>query len=177
MKIREHISPLTGVLRRAWYSECERYRNALLIQWDATRKPKCFVGLNPSTATELEDDPTIRRCIDYARRWDRGGLLMLNASAFRATDPRVMLAFDGDQIGPENTIAFLEHMIVEFETGPPVAAWGANAKKIVIPPGGNRADELRVLMGVMDCLGFNRDGTPVHPLYQRADLLPVAFNY
>lgn len=180
MKTREHLS-LDGVLRRAWYSECEVYRYALLIQWDATRKPKCFVGLNPSTASELQDDPTIRRCIDYARRWDRGGLLMLNASAYRATDPKVMLAFKGDQIGPENLIGFLERMIVELETGPPVAAWGTNAKKIR-PLGGlmslcNRADELRVLMGYMDCLGFNSDGTPVHPLYQRADAMPKPFNY
>lgn len=186
MKTREHLS-LDGVLRRAWYSECEAYRYALLIQWDATRKPKCFIGLNPSTATELEDDPTIRRCIDYARRWDRGGLLMLNASAYRATDPKVMLAYKGDQIGPENTIAFLERMIVELETGPPVAAWGTGGKKLVpnaiMVRGGNptsqlnRADELRVLMGPMDCLGFNADGTPVHPLYQRADAIPKPFNY
>ena len=173
-----------GVTRTAWFSECERYRYALLIRWDESLKPKCFIGLNPSTATELQDDPTVRRCIDYARRWSCGGLLMLNACAYRSTDPQNMLSFSGDKIGPENSVSWLEWMITNLETGPPVAAWGKHAKKVEIPTLGsrlayplNRADELRVCMGPMDCLGTNKDGTPVHPLYQRADLTPIRFNY
>lgn len=48
MKTREHLT-LDGVFRKAWYSACEQYRYALLIQWDASRKPKCLIGLNPSS--------------------------------------------------------------------------------------------------------------------------------
>ena len=180
---RTHMT-LDGVERTAVYSPCEKYRYSLLIRWDRTKNPKCFIGLNPSTATELEDDPTIRRCIDFAQIWGAGGLLMLNACAYRATDPKVMLAFDGDKIGPSNTIRDLEHIIVDLNTGPPIAAWGKNAKKVHIPTFGsrlkyplNRADELRVLMGPMDCLGLNGDGTPVHPLYQPKTAVPIPYNY
>lgn len=172
---------LDGVDRTAVYSPCEKYRYSLLIRWDRTKNPKCFIGLNPSTATELEDDPTIRRCIDFARMWGAGGLLMLNACAYRATDPKVMLAYEGDKIGPSNTIRDLEHIIVNLETGPPIAAWGKHAAKVPVRwmehPKYNRNDELRVCMGAMDCLGMNKDGTPVHPLYQPKTAVPIPYNY
>jgi hypothetical protein len=168
---------LDGVTREAVYSPCEKYRYSLLIVWDPGRKPKCFIGLNPSTATELQDDPTIRRCIDYARRWNAGGLLMLNAFAYRATDPRDMLRFDGDKIGPANTVRHLEERIVLNNVGTPVAAWGRNAGKVLTPNFGSRAHELRVGMGPLDCLGLNDDGTPVHPLFQPKTATPIAFNY
>ncbi len=67
-----------------------------------------FVGLNPSTADGEKDDPTIRRAIGFAKRWGFGRLTMLNLFAFRATDPRVLLAAP-DPIGHENDRTLTEY--------------------------------------------------------------------
>ncbi|WP_368188730.1 DUF1643 domain-containing protein [Aeromonas sp. R7-3] len=76
--------------RHAVFSPCRTYRYALSRVW-ATDKPYAlFIGLNPSTADETLDDPTIRRCIDFAKRRGYGGLVMANLFAYRATDPEVM---------------------------------------------------------------------------------------
>ena len=73
----------------AVFSPCERYRYKLWRVWDPARPLGCvmFLMLNPSTATDTEDDPTIRRCIGYARSWGYGGLYVGNLFAYRATDP------------------------------------------------------------------------------------------
>ncbi len=170
----ERTHKTDGVHRVATYSDDELYRYSLFIRWGAG-SPTCFIGLNPSTATELQDDPTVRRCIDYARRWRSGGLLMLNACAYRATDPKVMLAFSGDRIGPGNTVADLKRHIRKAGCGIPVAAWGRTASLVRAGLSGNRGKDLRRSMGPLNCLGLNKDGTPAHPLYKKADLLPVQF--
>lgn len=174
---------LAGVERIAEFSECMAYRYALWIIWNSAVKPQMFIGLNGSTATHLEDDPTVRRCVDYAQRWGAGGLCMANAAAYRATDPKVMLAYEGDKIGPENTIAYLEKLAAQCQNKP-IAAWGKHATKIRW--GGhdglseckwNRHQELMKFMGPLDCLRLNSDGTPCHPLYLPASLTPIPFNY
>ena len=60
-----------------------------------------FIGLNPSTADEIQDDPTIRRCIRYAKDWNYGGYIMGNIFAYRSTDPKKLLHID-DPIGRKN---------------------------------------------------------------------------
>ncbi|MBK8271403.1 MAG: DUF1643 domain-containing protein [Planctomycetes bacterium] len=65
-----------------------------------------FIGLNPSTADETQDDPTVRRCIRYAQSWGYGALCMTNIFAYRSTDPLVMKRFD-DPIGPKNDTALI----------------------------------------------------------------------
>lgn len=171
--------------RTCHFSPCRKYRYSLKIVWDATRKPQMFIGLNPSTADEENDDPTIRRCIDFAQRWGAGGLLMANACAYRATDPKAMLRFDGDQVGPENTVIYLRMLAVE-SYGRPIAAWGKYASKCGWNSGSadelcdaewNRHQELKRLMGPLDCLRLNGDGSPAHPLYLPANLTPIPFNY
>ena len=78
---------LTGT--GAVFSPCERYRYKLWRVWDPARPLGLvmFLMLNPSTATDAEDDPTIRRCIGYARSWGYGGLYVGNLFAYRATTP------------------------------------------------------------------------------------------
>ena len=76
--------------RHAVFSPCRTYRYALSRVWAADKPYALFIGLNPSTADETLDDPTIRRCIDFAKRWGYGGLVMANLFAYRATDPAVM---------------------------------------------------------------------------------------
>ena len=166
-----------GVFRIAEFSDCMLYRNSLRIIWDLTRNPKMFVGLNPSTADQDQDDPTVRRCIDYAKRWGCGGLVMANACSYRATDPKVMLSFTGYPIGPENTIEYLK-LLAAFCAGRPIAAWGKNLLKVHGGKGQrvNRHD-LLIRAIEFDCLRVNKDGTPAHPLYLPATLMPAPFNY
>lgn len=170
--------------RTCHFSPCRTYRYELRIIWDPSRKPQMFIGLNPSTADEENDDPTVRRCIDFAQRWGAGGLVMANACAYRATDPKAMLAFDGDRIGPENTIDYLEKLASGC-INRPIAAWGKHAAmvKCFLTVRGlgsafvDRGGFLTRFMGPLDCLRFNGDGSPCHPLYLPKDLKPIPFNY
>lgn len=153
------------------FSPCRRYRYALRITWDIG-PPQMFIGLNPSTADEYRDDPTVRRCIDFSRQWGRGGLIMANAFAFRATDPRDMFR-EAEPIGEKNTWQYLRDLAANC-AGKPIAAWGRNVKKHPRVKGRQEAI-MSALM--LDCLGLNRDGTPVHPLYLAKDTQRIPFNY
>lgn len=162
--------------RTCHFSPCRTYRYELRIIWDESRKPQMFIGLNPSTADEENDDPTIRRCINYAQQWGAGGLVMVNACAYRATDPKAMLAFPGDQVGPKNTIDYLESIAAQCQNKP-IAAWGRHADKVCIPGLPRRGWLLKNIMGPLDCLRINGDGSPCHPLYLPKELRPIPFNY
>lgn len=138
-------------------SECELYRYSLDIIWDV-ELPRCvFVGLNPSTATADQDDPTIRRCRGFAESWGMGGMRMLNLFAYRATDPKVMLAQE-DPVGPDNLLGVL---MVGFN-GPRVACWGTHGQHM------DRGKFVQRAIPNLQCFGRNRDGTPKHPLYLKA---------
>ena len=101
-------------------SDCERYRYRLTRRWDDG--PTCtFIMLNPSTADARKDDPTIRRCIGFARREGCAALLVINCFAFRATKPADLFAAE-DPIGPEND----RHIMAASldADGQVIAAWG-----------------------------------------------------
>jgi hypothetical protein len=148
----------------AVFSPDRVYRYTLTRTWDSG-PTVAFIGLNPSTADETVDDPTIRRCIGFAKRWGYGTLVMLNLFAFRATDPRVMRAA-GDPIGPENN-AYIQ--AVAAEAGDVVAAWGVHGSYL----GRDRAVR-DLLFWRPSALGLTKDGHPRHPLYVRADATLVA---
>lgn len=126
-----------------------------------------FVGLNPSTADETQDDPTIRRCIRFARDWGYARLKMLNLYAYRATDPRELRAA-ADPIGPEN-----DHVLSVVFGGSDliVAAWGCHAEPERV------AEVMAWPIRPRVCLGLTKDGAPRHPLYVRADTKPIPFSY
>ena len=88
----------------ATFSPCRTWRYSLWRIWQPGKPYVVFIGLNPSTATEVEDDPTIRRCIRYAQDWDYGGLYMLNVFALRSTDPKALYRHS-DPKGPDNSNA------------------------------------------------------------------------
>lgn len=160
------VPPADDVVERfAVMSPCKLYRYALGRTWDFDRKPVLFVGLNPSTADADNDDPTIRRCIRFAKDWGHGGILMANLFAIRATDPKDMLRAD-DPIGERNDY-WLAHLA--GLSGRVVAAWGAH--------GGHRDREQQVVdsgaLGSFTVLGLTKDGHPRHPLYMRADCRPL----
>jgi hypothetical protein len=149
------------VIRSATFSPCRTWRYALERQW-GDRPALMVVGLNPSTADETHDDPTVRRCIDFARRWGFGRLVMANLFAFRATDPDVMRAA-ADPVGAENDGRLLERAA---DAGMVLAAWGVHGGHL------DRDRAALPLLGKAWCLGETKAGFPRHPLYMRADSVP-----
>lgn len=77
------------------------YRYRLSRTWDSEKPTLGFIMLNPSTDDESEDDPTIRRCLGYAKDWGYGSILVGNLFGLRATDPS-QLREHGNPVGPEN---------------------------------------------------------------------------
>jgi len=148
-------------------SACGRYRYELTRVW-AHEPLLTFVMLNPSTADADKDDPTIRRCIGFAKRDGFGGLRVVNLFAFRATQPTDMRAAD-DPIGPENEARLIE---LFSACGTFVAAWGAGGQ---FAGQASRVRSLADMFGVeLQCLGTTKDGYPRHPLYVKADQPLVA---
>lgn len=148
--------------RSATFSPCRRYRYTLLRRWGDG--PVCmFIGLNPSTADETQDDPTIRRCIRYAQGWGFGGLLMANIFAWRDTDPRGMKAAE-DPVGPGNDHALRGAYKLSALV---VAAWGAHGEHM------GRGHAVRAMLPRLHYLRLTKGGHPGHPLYLPASLRPV----
>jgi len=130
------------------------YRYSLIRTWEASLPRVCFIMLNPSTADAEQDDPTIRRCLHFARQEGFGSLEVVNLYAYRTTDRKV-LASVRDPVGPGNDAA-IRRAIARAEKV--VLAWGASADL-------NRADNVRILVREAYALGLNKDGSPRHPLY------------
>lgn len=120
--------------------------------------------LNPSTADESSDDPTLRRCIGFARQWGLGGLHVVNLYAFRATQPADLWTA-ADPVGPENN-RYLEDAAASDEVL--VAAWGVHAKQA-------RVAEVLSIPGFdrLTCLRTTKGGAPSHPLYLPKELSPA----
>jgi hypothetical protein len=135
-----------------WRTFCEQPRNYVM-----------FVGLNPSTADDTKDDPTLRRCIGFARAWGFDALCMTNLFAYRATDPRQMKGYSRP-IGHENdrwlTACAREANLV-------VAAWGTTGQFMA------RDEEVRSLLDDLHVLDLTKGGHPRHPLYARGSSRPL----
>jgi hypothetical protein len=153
--------------RQTTFSPCRTYRYVLWRQWDVTNHAYAmFIGLNPSTADEVNDDPTIRRCAGYARRWGYGALCVANLFAYRTPHPKVMKAYP-DPVGADNDVWLVR---LANGAGVVVAAWGVDGTHL-------RRDRVitRLLAGKLSCLRLTKDGHPWHPLYLRKTLEPVPF--
>ncbi|WP_101067522.1 DUF1643 domain-containing protein [Roseovarius salinarum] len=143
----------------AVYSNCERYRYMLTRTWDPTGPRALFVMLNPSTATEVQNDPTVERCERRARALGFGAFRVTNIFAFRATDPSDMRAA-ADPVGPDNDAAIAESCPWADKI---IAAWGAHGAHL----DRGRAVErlLRASGKTLHTLGLTKAGHPRHPLY------------
>jgi hypothetical protein len=107
--------------RSAYISPCGAYRYSLSREW--APGPACtFIMLNPSTADADIDDPTIRRCIGFAKAWGFGGLAVVNLFAFRATSPKDMQSA-AEPVGPANDAAIADGVGLSTIA---VAAWGVH---------------------------------------------------
>lgn len=125
-----------------------------------------FVGLNPSTADALQDDPTIRRCVGFAQSWGFDWLFMGNLYAYRSTDPKPLKDLVTCPIGPKNeeTLRWLTGRADRV-----IAAWGAEP----LNPDAKILAAHILSLPRTRCLGVNKDGSPKHPLYLSASTRPA----
>jgi len=172
------------MIQETKFSPCRKYRYTLWREWqpefrfasitedpDATKDGfVMFIGLNPSTADEIQDDPTIRRCVDFAKSWGYTSMCMTNLFAYRATMPEEM-KLQIEPIGAENdgTVKRLAREACLI-----VAAWGTHGKHM------DRQERVKHWFASqniqMHHLGLNSDGTPKHPLYLRKTTEPLTWN-
>lgn len=147
--------------KNAIFSDCRIYRYALWRRW-GSGDYAMFIGLNPSTADEANDDPTVRRCIAFAKTWGYGALCMANLFAYRSPHPEDLRKAI-DPIGRENdsTLQALAH-----DAAMVIAAWGTHGTYM------RRDKAVRLLVPELYYLRLTKDGHPGHPLYLSASLKP-----
>lgn len=171
----------TGDMQRSAYiDETGQYRYSLTRIWNNELPRLYWIMLNPSIADAEKDDPTIRRCISFAKQWDYGRIKVLNLFAWRATDPQAMFTHKRngeDIVGPMNDDHFIGLKSISSVVGSRVfVAWGDCGKTkeqrdLVI----NRAAHVQNLVGETWCLGMTKSGNPRHPLYVPANVKPVIY--
>lgn len=148
------------------------YRYDLWRTWSLADRPStcAWIMLNPSTADATEDDPTIRRCVAYSKAWGHDQLVVRNLFAFRATDPRELLTA-ADPVGPDNDLWLTTGLAGVDRV---VGAWGTGRYPRLA---GERWRHVAALLAPLNpvCLRIGRDGQPMHPLYQRADAVPMSW--
>ncbi len=165
MITRQHIKG--DAASTAIYSLCEAYRYLLTRTWAPGQGRALFVMLNPSTATEVQNDPTVERCERRARALGFGAFRVCNIFAFRATDPRAMRAMT-DPVGPQNDAAILESATWADRI---ICAWGTHGAHL------GRGPQVEALLRATGQplwhLGLTKDGHPKHPLYIGYSVQPV----
>jgi hypothetical protein len=158
---------------RAWEQEMRggavilgAYRYVLWREWASDLPRLLFVLLNPSTADGSTDDPTLRRCIGFARDWEYGSIELVNLFAYRSVDPGTLRRV-ADPVGPLNDSYILQ---AASRAGQVVVAWGALGGLC------GRAQEVtQLLTRPLSCLGYTAEGMPRHPLYLRRDVRPLPY--
>ena len=154
----------------ATYSDCERYRYALTRTWNAAGKRVLFVMLNPSKATEVQNDPTVERCERRARALGCGAFQVTNIFAWRDTDPFAMRKAK-DPIGPENDATLLAGVAWADQV---IAAWGTHG---VHRDRGPAVEALLRETGTpLYTLGLSKHGHPKHPLYISYTQQPILWD-
>jgi len=165
--------------RHCDFSEDRVYRYALRIRWSEHLPLVQFIGLNPSTADETKDDPTIRRCRNFAKAWGMGGMVMTNLFAFRATQPgdmkrakepigetgKTWITTGNAEFSNRNDF-FLYSTAIACPVR--IAAWGTHGSFLY------RAAKVKQFMPQMQCIRVTSGGFPEHPLYLPATLTPIA---
>ena len=155
------------VKKTACLDKDEIYRYTLGRTWDCEKDRLLFVMLNPSTADANIDDPTIARCMKFAKHWGYGGLVVGNLFALRSPHPRDLFQHS-DPVGPDNDY-HLQRLAEECKTV--VAAWGTSAK--YFPPFRKRQANVKGLFqGRMKCLETTIEGYPKHPMARGKHRVP-----
>ena len=159
--------------KRATFSFGRMYRYTLWRYWggpvliqNISSGYAMFIVLNPSTADENNDDPTVRRCIGYAKEWGYNGLCMMNLFAFQTRYPKVMKAAR-DPVGPDNNKALMD--IAEYAEVI-IAAWGVPGSYL------DRDQEVYDMLPQLHYLRLTKGGFPGHPLFLPKGLKPILWN-
>jgi hypothetical protein len=177
MAMEQQNFPFLKKTAHAVLSEDRKYRYVLYRSldgeaWDQEedldsghpRATICWVMLNPSTADEAANDPTIEKVMKFSRRWGYHRLVVVNLFAIRETDSKKLasLASGTNIIGPEND-DYIPRAVVSAHKI--VCAWGKQGS--LFERGSYVARQLLALNHVpIECFKKNLDGSPVHPLYQ-----------
>jgi hypothetical protein len=162
-----------------------KYRYRLWREWDAQAPKLAFIMLNPSTADAEKNDPTIRRCIGFARAWGYGAIEVVNLFAYRATDPQELRAA-AEPIGKEND----RHLLAAMERSQTlILAWGnwgslyqrdqAVLRLLSQQPVSQQPVSQQPVLSQQKrlyCLGKNQSGQPRHPLYLKRTVTPSPFD-
>ena len=149
----------------ATFSKDRLYRYSLHRIWNEDLPKVLFIGLNPSTANETKNDPTIRRCMQYAKDWGFGGYIMGNIFAYRSTDPSNLYKIK-NPIGIKNDY-WLKKLHKEADLT--IAAWGINGKFM------DRGKKVLSFILEVKCLRMTKEGFPSHPLYLPKNLTPIPY--
>jgi hypothetical protein len=148
-----------GMLAAAVFDTSRTYRYLLTRVWDSSRPRMVWLMLNPSTADAMADDPTIRRCIGFARREQAGGIAVVNLFALRSTNPDALRTHP-DPVGPLNDV-FVRQAVAGARLV--VCAWGAGG---VLRDRATTVTRRLTRVGARPhCLGVTSTGQPRHPLY------------
>ena len=130
------------------------YRYWLSRTWAERGEPMTWIMLNPSTADAVFDDPTIRRCVGFAKAWGFGSIWVVNLFALRSMNP-ANLRTHPDPIGPMN-----DHHIQERtrHSSLNVAAWGNHGAYLT------RGYKVAATIPNLHVLSMTGEGQPDHPL-------------
>jgi hypothetical protein len=163
----------SDIQKGATVSPCGAYRYQLWRVWDDSLPRVLFVMLNPSTADAETDDPTIRKCVKYAKAWGYGSLEVVNLFALRSTDPNKLLKHEAPIPWPENDQYILESA---YRSERIMAAWSRH-KAVTVGARGSHVKALLSLHGFdLYCLRTTKAGQPWHPLYVPDAQTPVEFH-
>lgn len=150
----------------ASFSECRRYRYSLWRIWDKEKPLVMFIGLNPSTAKEDADDPTIRRVKAFAASWGFGGVYMMNLFSYVTPYPAQLMHYE-DPVDGANDFQLKQIGKLCSEI---IFAWGS------FPEAKHRAKEVIAMFPDAKALILNNDGSPRHPLYVPKKVQIIPFN-
>lgn len=154
------------ISQKARFSRCRLYRYSLERTWDSGAGRALFIGLNPSTADHKKDDPTIRRCVGFAKSWGYEAMEIVNLFAYRATLP-TDLKQAAEPIGSANN-SWIAKAIKQSDIV--IACWGNDGGFL------NRDKQLLKRYPELHCLKMNSTEQPAHPLYMKANLKPRPMN-
>ena len=149
-KLAQFYSKLNGAL----FSNTRHKRFVLWRTWNLDRPYVMFIGINPSTANENKNDPTINRLISISRYWDYGGLIIMNLLAYVSSDPK--------QIRKSPNYEIEDMYLREFSKIPEsvILMWGNEGRKYM-----DRIKIIKELFPEAECFSQNKNGHPIHPLY------------